>query len=226
MQNHRPMPRTKIDLDDSTRAALAKSFIENVVLAQYRQLTGWQRVTAQSAQLDSGYLSQHLVSLISGVMGRGPGSRGKGHDLLDGSEIKAASTLGAIDEPRWDHSAFASKTKIATYLENPHIYFVLLDTLNRHEEFPLRIRVWRVSPRTDSAFAQVVRSWAAGRSSGNFQLHPPCWREGSVARNKCGHLKLPLIFEAVQKPIDGVDLMEIVVWNLRRRKSRPHTQNI
>jgi len=215
-----PMTPLKINLDERTRSALAKSFIENVVLAQYRQLTGWQKVTAQSAQLDSGYLSQHLVSLISGVPGRGPGSRGKGHDLVDESEIKAASTLGAIDEPRWNHTAFANTAKIAAYLKHKHIYFVLLDTEKRDIEFPLRIRVWRVSPQTDSAFSTVIQNWAASKSSGNFQLHPPCWRRGSVARNNCGDIELPLIFEAVQQPVDGVDLMEILVWNLRTRKSR------
>lgn len=48
----------------TTRKALAKSFIENVVLAQYRQLTGWQEVTRQTSQIDSGYLGQHLVGHV------------------------------------------------------------------------------------------------------------------------------------------------------------------
>jgi hypothetical protein len=48
------MSLDKIPYDQTTRKALAKSFIENVILAQYHQLTGWQKVTQQTAQLDSG----------------------------------------------------------------------------------------------------------------------------------------------------------------------------
>lgn len=204
----------------TTRKALAKSFIENVVLAQYRQLTGWQEVTQQTSQIDSGYLGQHLVSLVSGTPGRGRGSRGKGYDLADGSEIKVASTLGAIDVPRWNHSSFGDRAKMDAYLRNPYVYFVLFDTTERNQEFPLRIRVWRVSPTKDPAFSNVVRTWASRKSSGNFQLHPPCWRDESIARNECGNLELPLVFEAVQQEIPGVDFMKITHWDLHAGPSK------
>lgn len=214
------MSSKRIPYDDDTRRALAKSFIENVVLAQYRQLTDWQKVTAQTSQLDSGYLGQHLVSLISGTPGRGRGSRGKGHDLLDGSEIKVASTLGAIDVPRWNHAGFRDQSKVARYLQSPHVYFVLFDTTRKTEEFPLRIRVWRVSPGSDAVFSSVVKDWASRKTSGNLQLHPPCWRDDSIARNDCGNVEMPLIFEAIQREIEGVDFMGIVRWQLRRRRCK------
>lgn len=214
------MSPTQIPYDTSTRQALAKSFIENVVLAQYRQLTGWQKVTQQTSQLDSGYLGQHLVSLISGTPGRGRGSRGKGHDLIDGSEIKVASTLGAIDVPRWNHGAFRDQSKVNRYLESPRVYFVLFDTPQKTEEFPLRIRVWRVSPMTDAVFSNVVKTWASRKSSGNFQLHPPCWRDDSIVRNECGNIEMPLVFEAMQREIEGVDFMGILRWEMRSRKSK------
>lgn len=200
--------------DEPTRKALAKSFIENVILAQYHQLTGWQKVTHQTAQLDSGYLGQHLVSLISGTPGRGAGSRGKGHDLVDGSEIKAASALGGIDTPRWNHSSFGTRKNIDAYFNSTFIYFVLFDTTKRYQEFPLRLRVWRVAPRTDRAFVKVVREWAKHTTSGDFQLQPPRWEEGSRITNLGGNLELPLIFQAVQREIEGVDFMDIVTWEL------------
>lgn len=204
-----------------TRKALAKSFIENVVLAQYRQLTGWQEVTQQTAQIDSGYLGQHLVSIISGTSGRGPGSKGKGVDLTDGSEIKTASTLGGIDKPRWNHTSFGNTQKVDAYLASPNIYFVLFDTVEKYEEFPLRIRVWRVAPTADMLFRRVVTTWTATASSGNFQLHPPCWSPESVVTNEAGNLVLPLIFEAVQQEIPGVDFMKITRWNLQPAKCSP-----
>lgn len=209
------MPSEKIPYDEATRKALAKSFIENVVLAQYHQLTGWQKVTRQTAQFDSGYLGQHLVSLVSGTPGRGAGSRGRGHDLVDGSEIKSASALGGIDQPRWNHANFKRADKVEAYLNSKFIYFVLFDTTERYEEFPLRLRVWRVAPGSDVAFTRVVRSWARETTSGNFQLQPPRWQAGSRVTNLGGNLELPLVFEAVQREIEGVDFMDIARWSLR-----------
>lgn len=208
------------DYNVTTRKALAKSFIENVVLAQYRQLTGWQEVTQQTSQIDSGYLGQHLVSLVSGTLGRGLGSRGKGVDLADGSEIKVASTLGGTDVPRWNHTSFGNPKNVASYLKNPHIYFLLFDTTVKGEEFPLRIRIWRVSPATDTAFSAVVRNWASKKSSGNFQLHPPCWDDSSLVTNKSGNLSMPLTFEAIQQQIPGVDFMKITHWDLKPGSSK------
>lgn len=204
----------------ATRRALAKSFIENVVLAQYRQLTGWQEVTQQTSQIDSGYLGQHLASLVSGTLGRGRGSRGKGLDLADGSEIKVASTLGGTDVPRWNHTSFGSPKKVAEYLRSPYIYFLLFDTTVKGEEFPLRIRMWRVSPSTDAVFTTVVKKWASTKSSGNFQLHPPCWDDSSLVTNKSGNLVMPLTFEAVQQEIPGVDFMKITRWDLNPEPSK------
>lgn len=214
------MTAHSIPYDESTRRALAKSFIENVILAQYHQLTGWQKVTHQTAQLDSGYLGQHLVSLISGTPGRGAGSRGKGHDLVDSSEIKAASALGGIDTPRWNHTSFGDRTKMESYLESKFIYFILFDTIERYKEMPLRLRVWRVEPAKDPAFVKVVRTWAKASTSGNFQLQPPRWQDGSRVTNLGGTLDLPLIFEAVQREIEGVDFMDIVAWDLKPGKSK------
>jgi hypothetical protein len=208
------------DYNVTTRKALAKSFIENVVLAQYRQLTGWQEVTQQTSQIDSGYLGQHLVSLVSGTLGRGLGSRGKGVDLADGSEIKVASTLGGTDVPRWNHTSFGNPKNVAAYLKNPYIYFLLFDTTVKGEEFPLRIRIWRVSPTADAAFSAVVRKWASKKSSGNFQLHPPCWDDSSLVTNKSGNLIMPLTFEAVQQEIPGVDFMKITHWDLKPGPSK------
>lgn len=214
------MSADTIPYDEPTRQALAKSFIENVVLAQYHQLTGWQKVTRQTAQLDSGYLGQHLVSLISATPGRGAGGRGKGHDLVDGSEIKAASALGGIDQPRWNHTSFGKPENVDAYLKSKFIYFILFDTTTRYEEFPLRLRVWRVAPASDSAFVRIVRNWAKETTSGNFQLQPPRWQEGSRVTNLGGNLELPLIFAAVQREIEGVDFMDIVTWRLAPAESK------
>jgi len=200
------------ELGEDVRRGLAKSFIEDAVIGQYRQLVRWQHITGQSAQIDSGYLGQHLVSLLTGKPGRGRGSRGKGADLADGSEIKIASTLGGVDKPRWNNKLDTPEA-VTTYLENPAIYFGLFDTLEKGEDFPVRVRVWIVEPLTDEVFCNTVTTWAAKPSSGNFQLHPPCWSDSDVATNQSGNVALPLAFRAIQLDIEGVDYLEVEHWD-------------
>ncbi len=195
-----------VGTSEETRLAVAKQFIESVVFGQYRQLVAWESVTGQSSQIDSGYLAQQLISLLTGIPGTG--SRGKGDDLSDGSEVKAASSLSGMDRPRWNNQ-LSNSGKIADYLACPAIYFVLFDTVNRKESFPFRIRVWKVLPAKDEAFQQVVRKWAAERTSGNFQLHPPCWRDDNIVTNNAGHLEMPPFFEARQVEVGEIDHMEI-----------------
>ena len=200
------------ELGEQVRRGLAKSFIEDAVIGQYRQLVRWQHITGQSAQIDSGYLGQHLVSLVSGKAGLGRGSRGKGADLRDGSEVKIASTLGGVDKPRWNNK-LSTPEAVATYLKNPAIYFGLFDTVDKGQDFPVRVRVWIVEPAKDEVFCNVVMTWAGKRTSGNFQLHPPCWSNSDVATNQSGNVVLPLAFRAIQLDIEGVDYLEVEHWD-------------
>lgn len=197
------------------RVALAKQFIESVVFRQYRELVAWKTVTGQSSQIDSGYLGQQIVSLLAGVPGTG--MRGKGSDLVDGSEVKTASTMSGSDQPRWNNQ-IGTRARRKSYLQSPNIYFVLFDTVRRDDPFPLRVRIWRVAPSTDAVFRDVVEGWAAKKSSGNFQLHPPNWKATSLATNKAGNIHLPLMFHAQQIEIGDIDYMEVldVKWRLRR----------
>ena len=194
-----------------TRVALVKQFIETVIFGQYRQLVAWQTVTGQSSQFDSGYLAQQLVSLLTGIPGKG--RRGKGEDLADSSEVKAASTISGVDVPRWNNF-LRNPANRKTYLSRPALFFVLFDTLDRGKPFPFRVRVWKVEPRTDLAFRKVVERWAKTESSGNLQLHPPCWRPDNIVRNEAGNLDFPLMFLAEQQDIGDVDYMEIKSVNL------------
>ena len=200
------------------RTALAKHFVETTILRQYRELVQWQSVTGQTAQIDSGYLGQHLVSLLTGTPGIGVGGRGKGFDLEDGSEVKVASALGGVDIPRWNNQ-LSDNEAVRRYLSRPRIFFVLLDTLQRENPFPIRVRVWCVRPRKDAAFSGLVSRWAGHASSRNFQLHPPCWTSSNVTTNNDGNLGLPLIFHAQQLEIGDVDFMEILHANERSKAS-------
>jgi hypothetical protein len=203
------------------RLELSKQFIESTILGQYRELVKWKSVTEQSAQVDSGYLGQHLVTIITGIPGRGEGGRGKGLDLIDGSEVKVASTFGGIDVPRWNNNISGSKKK--NYLASPNIYFVLFDTLNRYEPFPVRVRIWRVRAKLDKIFQGVVNNWAKKKTSGNFQLHPPCWKDSNIITNESGNIIAPLMFEAVQLEIGEVDFVQVNKFSLNTRYCKIYT---
>jgi hypothetical protein len=127
-------------------------------------------------------------------------NQGKGKDLADGSEIKTASSVAGVDVPRWNHPLGDSigdrKKKIADFLAHPYIYYVLFDTTKADDK--VRVRVWKVSPKIDSAFKAVILEWdrTYPPPSYNFQLHPPVQKDTDVATNEAGNLKLPLMFEA------------------------------
>lgn len=196
------------ELPSDQRKMLAKKFIEEVVLPNWLQLQQWGKITIQTSQIDSGYIGQHLVSLVAGVPGTS--LRGKGEDLADGSEIKNASTLDAVDIPRWniflrDEEAFKRLFKL------PVLYLVLFDHTKKGDvSSPLRFRIWAVHPGVDTAFRKVVSRWyELTERSNNFQLHPPVFRVKNIATNENGNLGLPLIFHAEQVEIRSIHYVDI-----------------
>tara|TARA_R110001599_G_scaffold50098_2_gene142289 strand:- start:156 stop:851 length:696 start_codon:yes stop_codon:yes gene_type:complete len=212
----------KLDKDD--REILAKKFVEEVVLPQWKQLSNWNSLTNQTSQLDFGYLSQHLVTILSGI--KGNNQRGKGDDLEDGSEVKSASCIDAEDTPRWNGVNCGAKTEadiIAKMNSFPYLFFVLLDTTEKGGNI-LRCRVWCVRPSVDVAFRDVLIGWAkdndrlvaAGKKSKtNLQLHPPRWEKaaGNLTTNLEGNLKLPLIYESQQMDLPGILVMKTTLFD-------------
>lgn len=206
------------NIDENTRGILAKKFIEEVILPQWKTLQTWSELSGQTSQIDFGYLAQHLVSILTGKPGAG--QRGKGIDLADGSEVKAASCLDAADTPRWNNVNCGQVTKadlVAKYNSIPYMFFVLLDTTERKGSI-LRCRVWAIQPSLDKAFTKVAYSWADGNTNGkkeNLQLHPPRWEEGlgNITTNNAGNLKLPLLFHSEQIDVPGILVMNNKVFN-------------
>jgi hypothetical protein len=150
---------------------------------------------------DSRAWSQLIVSVLTGIHGL---ERKKGADLVDGSDVKAASTWAAIDTPRFNGVIKAgTKSQYSGKLESldimPFIFFVLWDyepdTKNE------RCRIWVVRTKEDSIFRDMCRLWYKKKHDGeivsnNFQLHPPRNINSNVFRNTCGNLSYPLLFEA------------------------------
>ena len=60
---------------------LIAEFISDMVIAPRRSAHKWAEVTNQTPNLKTGYPSQHLASLITGMKGTATGARG--NDIID-----------------------------------------------------------------------------------------------------------------------------------------------
>jgi hypothetical protein len=201
------MPWDLKALKEEEQRELIVKLLKEQVLNQRDLLRFWRDLTQQAAQIDTGYIAQHLVSLITRI----PGSsmRGKGYDLIDGSEVKSANFIDSLDKrgsvgPRWNFQS-NNESAMLSYLEVPAIYLVSLD-LNEQENF--RARVWRLDPRTNKNFNERYREWMERlglpklknplRPSANFQLFPPrCRTDQNFARHGNGRLDgfQPIVIE-------------------------------
>lgn len=170
-------------LSKEQRKQLAISLIEEQVLKQRSLLSHWSTITAQSSMIDTGYIAQHLVSLQTQIAGQG--MRGKGDDLCDSSEVKAANFLDSLDKngataPRWNFTA-VTKDIMERFLDYKAIYLLSIDN-NPDGDF--RIRIWKVNIHEHTILRNRYIEWmnklgypkfadTANKPSVNFQLFPP-----------------------------------------------------
>jgi hypothetical protein len=194
-----------------TRKDLIIRLLQEQVLEQRDKLRFWRDLTNQAAQIDTGYIGQHLVSLITSV----PGSsmRGKGDDLEDGSEVKSANFIDSLDKkgavaPRWNFSS-NDLASMESYLNCPHIYLVSVD-FNKNNLF--RARVWKIEPKKHKVLFSRYHEWMdklgipklsnPNRPGVNFQLFPPRFKtDESFARHGNGRSNG---FEPIKVELEGV----------------------
>jgi len=187
---------------------LAKDLLDEQVVRQRIKLNHWSSITAQSAQIDTGYIAQHLVSLQTQIPGQG--MRGKGDDLSDGSEVKSANFLDSLDKkgataPRWNFTA-VTREIMERFLDYPTLYLLSMD-LNTLGNF--RTRIWKVNVSRHRILQDRYREWMAKlgypkfdnerKASVNFQLFPPRLgtdenfaRHGNGRKNGFSKLHIPL----------------------------------
>ncbi|MCB8565796.1 MamI family restriction endonuclease [Fusobacterium ulcerans] len=169
-------------LTKSDREILIKQLLNEQVIKQRKKLSMWGAFNAQTSQIDTGYIAQHLLSFITQIPGQG--MRGKGDDLADGSEIKSANFLDSMDKagataPRWNFTAVTVEI-MENFLNYDKLYLVSLD-LNESSKF--RIRVWKVDVTQHEILRERYILWmetlgypkfrAVNKPSVNFQLFPP-----------------------------------------------------
>lgn len=199
------------------RRELATQLLEEQVSEQREKLNHWSTITAQSSQIDTGYIAQHLVSLQTQIAGQG--MRGKGDDLCDGSEVKSANFLDSLDKkgataPRWNFTA-VTRQIMERFLEYPAVYLLSMD-LNPQGNF--RTRIWKVDVTKHTVLRGRYKEWmeALGypkfasekEESVNFQLFPPHIRtEESFARHGNGRKNG---FSKLEIPLENCDGSELI----------------
>jgi hypothetical protein len=72
-----------------------KRLISDLILTPRIKALEWSSITKQTPNMKVGYPGQHLASLIVGMEGARTGARG--HDIIDGSEVKACSRVDQLD---------------------------------------------------------------------------------------------------------------------------------
>ncbi len=195
-------------LSTDERKALAIQLLEEQVSQQRIKLNHWSTITAQSSQIDTGYIAQHLVSLQTQIAGQG--MRGKGEDLCDGSEVKSANFLDSLDKkgataPRWNFTA-VTRQIMERFLEYPAVYLLSMD-LNSTGNF--RTRIWKIYVTKNTVLRNRYVEWmnklgyskfdSNKEESVNFQLFPPrsgteeaFARHGNGRSNGFDKLEIPL----------------------------------
>lgn len=143
--------------------------LQRVFLIDRPQRICWANKTQQSMQPDSGLLGEHLVSLITGIPGKG--TKGKGVDLVDHenllycSEIKTASKL---DQQGGKHDGHPKQQpfKKLHYEIWPHkknIFIVMIDDpyiKSKTEPVTIaRTRVWAINPSDPDFLSTMQRNW-------------------------------------------------------------------
>ena len=177
-----PEPLKLEALPTKERSRLTLLLLQEQVVKQRKMLHVWRDITKQPAQIDTGYVAQHLVSLVTGIPGAG--MRGKGLDLSDGSEIKSANFLDSLDKkgavaPRWNFLA-RNVGDMEAFLGRETLYLVSLDLTKENR---VRARIWRVHPARHEDLIGRYRLWMEQmgrpklsdpkRPDANFQLFPP-----------------------------------------------------
>lgn len=237
-----------LDLSSADRLRLLEDLFVDFFVEQWRVLLKWAALTGQSAQVDTGYIAQHVASIVLAEPGQG--FKGKGVDLLDGTEVKSAAILSGVDRPRWNHNMGKisdDKTRLAKgqnpvwqqYLDLPNAFYLLFDrVVSDSSELVLRVRAWCIDAQQDLGWRDLLTRFVSGRSASqyNLQLHPPVGYDDDLVVNTLGNLDFVnvKVLEArifgladpsqfridwVQEPVDKVRPM------MGRTVARPYVRN-
>jgi MamI restriction endonuclease len=171
-------------MTEALRESSAEEIPKDLFVSPRAAVRKWAEITEQTAQAKTAYLGQHLASVLTGIPGEGTAARG--HDLIDGTEVKTCSradqlgscngcdapvpawrtecgSCGSIDIDRKTDSHWLLGIRSDAELEQlsaiPRVLFILMDRTHRNTD--IRVRAWEVWPTHDSHayFGEFVRNY-------------------------------------------------------------------
>lgn len=245
--------RTKLlsGLSPDDRISLLEELFRDIYVGQHLTLQKWAALTGQSAQIDTGYIAQFVSSIAMGIPGQG--FRGKGDDLIDGSEVKSAANISGVDRPRWNHNLGTiaqdrerrkkdQPTTWEQYLECPTIFYLLVDRVvsdSDEDGHPIRIRTWCLDAQEDKAWRDLILRFAATRTASqyNLQLHPPVGYDDNIVVNTIGNLDMTEVLQFdVRVDLSAENAEKAISWKKRpdfpllpvrgRTKALPYVANV
>ena len=200
-------------LSGEDRCQLLEDIFVDFFVKQWRDLLKWAALTGQSSQVDTGYIAQHVASILLAEPGQG--FKGKGLDLIDGSEVKSAAIISGVDRPRWNHNMGTlaqdvkrikegKATTSDEYLASPNVFYLLFDRIvhtdGSDRPLILRVRGWCLDGQMDTAWRSLLKNYVESRTPGkyNLQLHPPVGYNDNIVVNTLGNLDFSdvKVFEA------------------------------
>lgn len=193
------------ELSSADKQRLLEALFVDFFVDQWKTLLKWAALTGQSAQVDTGYIAQHTASILLAEPGQG--FKGKGVDLLDGSEVKSAAIISGVDRPRWNHNLGhpgqdaarqekGRRTAPEEYLSSPNIFYLLFDRVVTNDDGPqplvLRVRAWCLDGQEDTEWRALLGRFIPLRTTSkyNLQLHPPVGYDDDIVVNELGNLDL------------------------------------
>lgn len=209
-------------LSPQDRLRLLEDLFVDFFVEQWRVLLKWAALTGQSSQVDTGYIAQHIASILLAEPGQG--FKGKGLDLLDGTEVKSAAIISGVDRPRWNHNLGTiaqdakrrqdeKPTTSEEYLASPNVFYLLFDRVVPDDSDPgplvLRVRGWCLDGQADVAWRDLVTRYVAAREASqyNLQLHPPVGYDDDVVVNTLGNLDFAEV-KVLEARIHGLGAQE------------------
>lgn len=221
------------DLKYRQRVRLLELLFQDFFIDQHQLLQKWAALTGQTAQIDTGYIAQFVASIVTGFPGQG--FRGKGDDLVDGSEVKSAANISGVDTPRWNHNMgrksddekkkkLGEKTNSEKYLEAPFLFYLLVDRASpKEKDAPpeTRIRAWCVDVQQDQAWRTLVTKYNREKkdSTYNLQLHPPVGYNDDLVTNNITNLDFTDILLFDYRIAFQSDGSEKHYWNVELSES-------
>jgi RNA polymerase subunit RPABC4/transcription elongation factor Spt4 len=165
-------------LPKSRRKILVAKFLKEMYYERRRDIFKWANITKQTPLIETKFLGQNLVSLVTGILGKGTAARGD--DLLDGSEVKTCSRLDQLSrcvkcnasvtalnkrcpvcgsrnitvkkDSHWIFTINTDDKKKDLLDRTPKIYLLLIDDYNVGKAGLARFTVYSIAPKTNKFF--------------------------------------------------------------------------